>query len=121
MPRGPIIVTLADGKDHLMIGGGVTGCGQLVPHGLDWQDSTTKPCKTCFPDGKVEAARQADESALIARQQEALGVEPVAERAPFEEGVTLAAPTVDEPEPTEEPEAEPKAAAKPAKKATKAG
>jgi hypothetical protein len=41
-----------------------------VPYGLDWNDSTTKPCKICFPDGKVEAeAASTDE--LIEAQQEA--------------------------------------------------
>jgi hypothetical protein len=70
MPRTPIIVTLEDGKDHLIIDGEVTGCGQIVPYGLDWNESTTKPCKVCFPDGKVEAeAASTDE--LIEAQQEA--------------------------------------------------
>lgn len=50
MPRTPIIVHLDDGKDHLIIDGEVTGCGQAVPHGTDWQESTTKPCPVCFPD-----------------------------------------------------------------------
>jgi hypothetical protein len=70
MPRTPIIVTLDDGKDHLIVDGEITGCGQLVPHATDWQDSTTKPCKTCFPDGKVKDASEAAESDLIDAQQE---------------------------------------------------
>jgi len=51
MPRTPIIVTLEDGKDHLVEDQEITACGQVVPHGLEWldPDSTTKPCKTCFP------------------------------------------------------------------------
>jgi len=71
MPRTPIIVTLEDGKDHLIIDGEVTGCGQAVPYGLDWQDSTTKPCKICFPDGKVKDAEAASTDELLEAQQEA--------------------------------------------------
>jgi hypothetical protein len=73
MPRTPIIVHLADGKDHLIIDGEVTGCGQIVPHGLEWLASTTKRCTTCFPDGKVESVEEASEAELIAEQQEAAG------------------------------------------------
>jgi hypothetical protein len=72
MPRTPIIVTLADGKDHLIIDGEVTGCGQIVPQATPWNDSTTKPCKTCFPDGKVKDAEAVSEDELITAQQEAV-------------------------------------------------
>jgi len=53
MTRSPIIVTLEDGKDHLIVDGEITGCGQIVPPNQPWQESTTKPCKTCFPDEKA--------------------------------------------------------------------
>ena len=71
MPRTPIIVHLDDGKDHLIIDGEVTGCGQAVPHGTEWVgDSTTRACSICFPDGKVKDVEAADESELLEAQQE---------------------------------------------------
>jgi hypothetical protein len=62
MPRTPIIVTLADGKDHLIVDGEVTGCGQIVPPGQDWvaEDSTTKPCPICFPETKAKSKKSAE-------------------------------------------------------------
>lgn len=76
MPRTPIIVKLADGKDHLIIDGEVTGCGQIVPQGLSWEEKTTKRCTTCFPDGKVESVAEANESDLVAEQQEGVSKPP---------------------------------------------
>lgn len=71
MPRTPIIVTLADNKQHLVLDGEITGCGQVVPQGLDWETETTRRCTTCFPGGKVEDVASESESALIDEQQEA--------------------------------------------------
>lgn len=68
MPRTPIIVRLADNKDHLIIDGEVTGCGQIVPEGTPWEDGTTRRCTTCFPEGKVESL-EPNEAELIDEQQ----------------------------------------------------
>jgi hypothetical protein len=70
MPRTPIIVTLDDHKQHLIIDGEVTGCGQIVPHGLEWESETTRRCTTCFPEGKVDDASVASEDELVEAQQE---------------------------------------------------
>lgn len=70
MPRTPIIVRLADNKDHLVLDGEITGCGQIVPMGLPWEEGTTRRCTTCFPEGKVESAEAASETELIDEQQE---------------------------------------------------
>ena len=70
MPRTPIIVTLDDKKQHLVLDGEITGCGQVVPQGLPWETETTRRCTTCFPGGKVEDASAESEDALIDEQQE---------------------------------------------------
>jgi hypothetical protein len=60
MPRTPIIVRLDDGKDHLIIDGEVTGCGQVVPPLTTWEAELDKPCATCFPDeAKAKKATKA--------------------------------------------------------------
>ena len=70
MPRTPIIVTLDDHKQHLLIGGEVTGCGQIVPHGLPWETETTRRCSICFPEGKVDDVSEASETELLDEQQD---------------------------------------------------
>ena len=70
MPRTPIIVTLDDHKQHILIGGEVTGCGQIVPHGLPWETETTRRCTICFPEGKVASVDDANEADLIDAQQD---------------------------------------------------
>lgn len=73
MPRTPIIVTLDDHKQHLVLDGEITGCGQIVPQGLSWETETTRRCTTCFPEGKVEDVTEESETELIDEQQEVAG------------------------------------------------
>lgn len=106
MPRSPIVVTLDDGKQHRILDGEVTACGQVVPMGLDWQAEIKSACPVCFPEGTRKARTNLTEAQAVENP------------TPEPEPAADAEPTSEEPvvTPDETPAKPTKAATKRAKK-----